>query len=173
MRDWAGRSPCITCVTDSLHDWDPPFPIDLKLRATARDEHYWKKYRTTPSNFLITARRRAEVNGLPWLALRQADPHPAAWLDRRFRRRGFGLRLEPHTMGFRRVTLHAQQAHRLIAGRDAILRLLYFVYSASSDGWPRSFLAALFFRARREQRLREIGMLRACRFPDALCAICF
>jgi hypothetical protein len=34
----------------SLHDWDPPFPVDLS-RVRPRDEEYWKAYRTTPKAY--------------------------------------------------------------------------------------------------------------------------
>src|SRR5207342_1837647 len=36
---------------DSLQDWDPPFPVDLR-RVRPRDEQYWKDYRTTPKMFI-------------------------------------------------------------------------------------------------------------------------
>src|SRR6266542_4870172 len=45
-RDYTPEYPGIT-DSDSLHDWDPPFPIDLK-RVRPIDEAYWKQYRTTP-----------------------------------------------------------------------------------------------------------------------------
>ena len=43
-------------VTDakSLADWDPPFPIDLKL-IRDKDESYWKKFRTTPKALISLA----------------------------------------------------------------------------------------------------------------------
>src|SRR5581483_10530915 len=44
-RDYTPDYPGIT-ESDSLHDWDPPFPIDLK-RVRPSDEQYWKEYRTT------------------------------------------------------------------------------------------------------------------------------
>jgi hypothetical protein len=43
-------------ITDSpnLANWDPPFPIDLKLVRPA-DEDYWKRFRTTPKAFVTLA----------------------------------------------------------------------------------------------------------------------
>lgn len=43
-------------ITDarSLADWNPPFPIDLKL-IRDKDEDYWKDYRTTPKAFISLA----------------------------------------------------------------------------------------------------------------------
>ena len=36
--------------SDSLSDWDPPFPLDL-ARVRPADEQYWKEYRATPKAF--------------------------------------------------------------------------------------------------------------------------
>ena len=49
-RDLAPVYPGITDA-DTLGDWDPPFPIDLK-RVRPIDEDYWKQYRTTPKAFV-------------------------------------------------------------------------------------------------------------------------
>src|SRR5262249_37296501 len=37
--------------TNTLADWDPPFPIDLN-RVRPKDEDYWRRYRTTPKAFI-------------------------------------------------------------------------------------------------------------------------
>ncbi|HEX4900540.1 MAG TPA: ABC transporter permease, partial [Pyrinomonadaceae bacterium] len=37
--------------SESLSDWNPPFPIDLQ-RVRPQDEDYWKKYRTAPKAFV-------------------------------------------------------------------------------------------------------------------------
>src|SRR5207247_9082102 len=49
-RDLAPAYPGIT-EAESLGDWDPPFPIDLR-RVRPVDEQYWKRYRTTPKAFI-------------------------------------------------------------------------------------------------------------------------
>ena len=49
-RDLVPDYPGIT-ESETLSDWDPPFPIDLK-RIRPQDEDYWKKYRTTPKAFI-------------------------------------------------------------------------------------------------------------------------
>jgi putative ABC transport system permease protein len=49
-RDLAPVYPGIT-DSETLGDWDPPFPIDLR-RVRPSDEDYWKKYRTTPKAFI-------------------------------------------------------------------------------------------------------------------------
>jgi hypothetical protein len=37
--------------SETLADWDPPFPIDLK-RIRPQDEDYWKQFRATPKGFI-------------------------------------------------------------------------------------------------------------------------
>ena len=49
-RDLAPEYPGMT-DSESLHDWDPPFPVDLR-RVRPRDEDYWKTYKTTPKAFI-------------------------------------------------------------------------------------------------------------------------
>ena len=49
-RDFTPDYPGIT-QADTIGDWDPPFPVDLK-RVRPRDEDYWKKYRTAPKAFV-------------------------------------------------------------------------------------------------------------------------
>ncbi|NOY82507.1 MAG: ABC transporter permease, partial [Kiritimatiellaeota bacterium] len=43
-------------ITDAetLADWDPPFPVDLR-RIRPADEAYWRRYRTTPKAFVSAA----------------------------------------------------------------------------------------------------------------------
>ena len=55
-RSLAPDYPGIT-ESDSLHDWDPPFPLDL-ARVRPIDEQYWKQYRATPKAFIRLARGR-------------------------------------------------------------------------------------------------------------------
>ena len=50
-RDLTPDYPGIT-ESESLSDWDPPFPIDLS-RVRPRDEQYWDQHRTTPKAFLL------------------------------------------------------------------------------------------------------------------------
>ena len=40
--------------SDTLSDWDPPFPMDLGL-IRPKDEAYWKEYRATPKAFITLA----------------------------------------------------------------------------------------------------------------------
>jgi hypothetical protein len=40
--------------SDSVSDWNPPFPIDLKQVRPA-DEEYWRRFRTAPKAFVPLA----------------------------------------------------------------------------------------------------------------------
>src|SRR5206468_4214205 len=53
-RDLAPEYPGMT-DSESLHDWDPPFPVDLR-RVRPADEAYWKAYRATPKAFVALGR---------------------------------------------------------------------------------------------------------------------
>ena len=49
-RDLAPEYPGIS-DSESVSDWDPPFPLDLS-RIRPKDEKYWKEYKTTPKGFI-------------------------------------------------------------------------------------------------------------------------
>src|SRR5204862_7130402 len=49
-RDLAPDYPGIS-NTESLSDWNPPFPLDLR-RVRPTDEDYWKRYRASPKAFI-------------------------------------------------------------------------------------------------------------------------
>ena len=49
----------------SLADWDPPFPVDLKL-VRKQDEDYWKQYRTTPKAFIQLSQRTGTLADAFW-----------------------------------------------------------------------------------------------------------
>jgi hypothetical protein len=52
-RHLAPDYPGIT-TTNSVSDWDPPFPIDLGL-VRPLDEDYWRRFRATPKAFVPLA----------------------------------------------------------------------------------------------------------------------
>ncbi len=156
-RDLAPDYPGIT-ESDSLHEWDPPFPIDLK-RVRPRDEEYWKKYRTTPKAFLPLAAGQkiwgSRFGKLTSIRLHGATGDFAAQLR---------ASLDPTAMGF---AVYAARVQALAASEGATDFGEYFVYFSFFLMAAALLLAALFFRLGIEQRLREIGMLRALGFADA------
>src|SRR5262249_34983743 len=139
-------------ITDSenLHDWDPPFPMDLgRIRPT--DEQYWKQYRATPKAFVRLARGRqlwatrfgaqTSIRNLP------ADPLRDA--------------LDPAAAGLSILPVRAQG---LEAARGAIDFGEYFVYFSFFLMVSALLLTGLFFKLGVEQRIHEIGTLRALGF---------
>ena len=156
-RDFAPDYPGIT-QTASLHDWDPPFPIDLK-RVRPSDDEYWKKYRTTPKAFLPLAAGQklwgTRFGKLTSIRLHGAGDDFASQ---------FHAAIDPMTAGFVVAPVRAQA---LAASAGATDFGEYFVYFSFFLMAAALLLAALFFRLSIEQRLREIGMFRAMGFADA------
>ncbi len=156
-RDFAPDYPGIT-QSASLHDWDPPFPIDLK-RVRPRDDEYWKRYRTTPKAFLPLAVGQ-RLWGSRFGKLTSIRLHGAV------EQLSSGLRaaLDPMAAGF---AVYPVRAQALAASDGATDFGEYFVYFSFFLMAAALLLGSLFFRLSIEQRLGEIGMLRAVGFPDA------
>jgi len=166
-RDLAPAYPGITGA-ESVADWDPPFPIDLK-RVRPADEAYWKQYRTTPKAFVPI-----EVGQRLWGSARYGDRtgvrispaagHPLA--DTQVRLSTALLEeLDPVRLG---VTIRAVRDEGLRASRGATNFGEYFVYFSFFLVASALVLAALFFRLGVEQRAREVGLLRAVGFTTPM-----
>ena len=158
-RDLVPVYPGIT-EADTLGDWDPPFPIDLK-RVRPKDEEYWEQYRTTPKAFIFDAvgqelwktrhGDRTSMRLMPGStqSLPQArDAFEAAFLNA----------ADPAASG---IAARAIRAEALSASRGATNFGEYFVYFSFFLVVSALVLAALFFRLGVEQRAREVGLLRA------------
>ncbi len=162
-RDLVPDYPGIT-ESETLGDWDPPFPIDLK-RIRPQDEEYWKKYRTTPKAFIplqvgqslwgsrfgkVTSMRVSPSRALPLGEMQTA-------FERSLREQ-----LDPLVAGFAVFPVRAQG---LEASRGATDFGEYFLYFSFFLVISALLLTALFFKLGIEQRLREIGLLQAIGFP--------
>ena len=148
----------------SLADWDPPFPIDLS-RVRPEDERYWEKYRTTPKAFISYERGRdlwrSRYGALT--SLRVVDLHGAsAEAVAASLREGLRSALSPSAMG---VSLYPARAAALDAARGATDFGQYFTYFSFFLMVSALMLAVLFFKLGVEQRLRQIGILRAAGYP--------
>ena len=152
--------------SETLADWDPPFPIDLR-RVRRVDEDYWKRYRTTPKAFvpfevgqqLWRSRYgdRTSVRVFP-----TADQLPSEI------REPFVARLraaiDPLAAG---LSVRDVRADGLSASRGATDFGEYFTYFSFFLVISALLLAALFFRLGIEQRAREVGLLRAVGYTTA------
>jgi ABC-type lipoprotein release transport system permease subunit len=153
-RNLAPEYPGIT-ESDSLHDWDPPFPLDLS-RVRRTDEDYWDRYRTTPKAFIRLARGR-QIWGTRFGSLTSI----------RFAPRSPSLEtalhdsIDPAKLGLASVPIRAES---LAASHGATDFGEYFVYFSFFVMVSALLLTGLFFKLGVEQRLREIGVLRALGF---------
>jgi ABC-type lipoprotein release transport system permease subunit len=156
-RNFAPHYPGIT-ESGSLHDWDPPFPLDL-ARIRPLDEQYWKQYRATPKAFIRLARgRRLWGTRFGSLTSIRIFP-PAAQFESALRDA-----IDPAAAGL--VVLPVRQ-QGLAASEGATDFGEYFVYFSFFLMVSALLLTGLFFKLGVEQRMREIGILRALGFPPA------
>jgi ABC-type lipoprotein release transport system permease subunit len=153
-RDFAPNYPGIT-ESENLHDWDPPFPLDLS-RVRPIDELYWKQYHTTPKAFVPLARGQ-QLWGTRFGRLTSIRIFPPSEAY------GKALRaaLDPAQMG---LTVFAAKAQGLEAARGTTDFGEYFIYFSFFLVVSALLLTGLFFKLGVEQRMREIGVLRALGF---------
>ena len=155
-RDFAPYYPGIT-NTENLRDWDPPFPIDLK-RIRDVDEAYWRQYRTAPKAFVPESFGRAFWGSRYGEATSiRIDPGPGL--------PGFVNtlqgRLDPIALG---IAVRDVRTDALGASRGATDFGEYFTYFSFFLVVSALILTALFFKLGVEQRIREVGLLRAVGF---------
>ena len=154
--------------TDSLIDWDPPFAIDLG-RIRPVDEEYWDRYRTTPKAFVPF-----QVGQQLWqsrygalTSVRLAPPDGQA-LDDAAEVYAARLRaaIDPFALG---TAVRDVRAEALAASSGTTDFGAYFVYFSFFLVVSALLLAALFFKLGVDQRVREVGLLRAVGFsPGAV-----
>jgi ABC-type lipoprotein release transport system permease subunit len=164
-RDLVPDYPGITGA-ESVSDWDPPFPLDLS-RIRPQDETYWDQHRATPKAFIPLARGQ-QLWGTRFgkvTSYRLAPPAGAsAEAALESFRRSFAEVADPAQAG---VAVLPVRAEGLKASEGATDFGEYFFYFSFFLVVSALLLAALFFRLGVEQRLREIGVLRAIGFSPA------
>ncbi len=170
-------APAYPGITDSdtLSDWDPPFPLDLRM-IRSKDEQYWKTFRTTPKAFipleiasqlwgsrygLFTSVRfypQKSVHDLSGTLMKEdGQLQQTAELIR--------SRLKPLLAGtLPTFSLWPLRLEGLRASQGATDFGAYFTYFSFFLALSAVALAGLFFRFGLEQRLQEIGLLRSMGF---------
>ncbi|MGH9943155.1 MAG: ABC transporter permease [Pyrinomonadaceae bacterium] len=164
-RDLTPEYPGIT-ESESLADWDPPFPVDLK-RVRPQDEDYWKKYRATPKAFIpLEVGQRLWQTRFGKLTSIRLSPTGGQTLaaTRASFEQSLRAQLVPTRAGFSILPVRAEG---LAASRGATDFGEYFLYFSFFLVVSALMLAGLFFKLGVEQRLRELGLLRALGFPGA------
>jgi hypothetical protein len=165
-------------VTDakSLADWDPPFPIDLKL-IRDKDEAYWKEYRTTPKAFITLAdgQRLWAENGDRFGRLTSIRLHDVGW-EGWFKRpyaseaspitpdefaRELKTRLDLPALGFQFQPVRQQMIAVSSGPTDFGTLFLSFSFFLIASA---AMLVALLFRLGVEKRAFEIGLFLATGF---------
>ncbi len=162
-RDLAPEYPGITEATD-LSDWDPPFPIDLGL-VRPQDEDYWDEYRTASKGF-IALEDGQRLWGSRWgqvTSLRVVPPDGVSEAAAAEFRDALRSRLDPLAAGF---VVYPARDLALEASAGVTDFGEYFTYFSFFLVVSALLLASLFFRLGVEQRLREIGALRALGFDE-------
>ncbi len=164
-RDLVPAYPGITGA-ESLADWDPPFPVDL-ARVRKQDEAYWHDFRTTPKAFVLLSAgqklwasrygNRTSIRLTP--AIGSDLPSARTSYEQALR-----AALDPIQSG---LSLHAVREQSLQASRGATDFGEYFTYFSFFLVVSALLLTMLFFKLGIEQRLREIGLLRAVGFSIA------
>lgn len=161
-RQLAPEYPGITSA-DSLADWDPPFPIDLS-RVRDADEKYWDDYRTTPKAFIpyekgreLWATRYGAVTSIRFAvpqgnAAADVSTRVADALRSAIRPEALGVTVQPVRRLARQASVGATDFGE------------YFTYFSFFIVVSALLLAVLFFRLGVEQRLRQIGIMRAAGF---------
>jgi ABC-type lipoprotein release transport system permease subunit len=153
----------------SLADWDPPFPIDLR-RIRPADEAYWNAYRTTPKAFVPL-----EVGQDLWrsrygalTSIRATPPAGGSLQDLQGARdqieQRLRTRIDPLAGG---LVVRDVRGEGLAASRGATDFGEYFLYFSFFLVVSALLLVVLFFKLGVEQRVREVGLLRAVGFEPA------
>ncbi len=153
-------------ITDSrsFADWDPPFPIDLKLVRPADDE-YWQRFKTTPKAFIrletgqrLWASRHGRVTSLrvrPASAAGGADAAAARLRDAAMRS------IDPFQAGITLVDVRGEREEAASGTTDFGAYFSYFSFYLIVSALV---LTSVFFRLSVEQRLPQVGLLRAAGF---------
>jgi ABC-type lipoprotein release transport system permease subunit len=158
-------APTFPGISDSptLDDWDPPFPVDLR-RVRRVDEQYWEQHRTTPKAFIdIEAGQRlwrSRFGELTSLRVPVPEGESVATASERLARE-LRQSIDPIAAG---LAVQDVRAASLDASRGATDFGEYFVYFSFFLVVSALVLASLFFKLGVEQRLREVGLLRAVGF---------
>ncbi|MBA3296584.1 MAG: ABC transporter permease [Acidobacteria bacterium] len=151
---------------ESVAEWDPPFPLDL-AKVRPQDEKYWDDYRTTPKAFIAYEQGRdlwrTRYGAATSLRLAVPGGTNAAELVPRVTA-ALRSALETSTLG---IVVQPVRLQALEASAGATDFGQYFAYFSFFIVVSALTLAVLFFRLGVEQRLRQIGVLRASGFSIA------
>ena len=161
--------------TQSVADWDPPFPIDLN-RIRERDEDYWDKYRTAPKAFVSLAHGQQlwadqpdRLGRLTSIRIHPRAGDSVAATATAFER-AFLTHAHPAKAG---LQFEAVRARALVASEGTtdfgglFIGFSFFLIISAA------MLVALLYRLGVERRASEVGLLLALGFTPARVARLF
>lgn len=152
-------------VTDakSLSDWDPPFPVDLKL-IRDKDEEYWKQHRTTPKAFIslmdgerLWAESADRFGRLTSIRLREPPSSDSADVESNLASRIL-QNIDLQALGFTFQPVRQQMTSSASGPTDfgtLFLSFSFFIIASAA------MLVALLFRLGVDKRAFEIGLFLA------------
>jgi ABC-type antimicrobial peptide transport system permease subunit len=162
-RDLVPEYPGIT-ESESLADWDPPFPIDLG-QVRKQDEDYWDQYRTTPKAFINFSEAQvlweSRFGNITSIRVQPSRGGPLTMDTLNRYSEALRKKLDPGPLGLQVIPVRSDG---LAASRGATDFGEYFLYFSFFLVVSALLLTALFFKLGIEQRLREIGTLQAIGF---------
>ncbi len=163
-RELAPEYPGLT-DSESISDWDPPFPIDLS-RIRPQDEAYWERYRAAPKAFIALSRARQlwPTRYGQLTSIRVSGTRPEEFTSALM-----GV-IDPAAFG---LSLENPREEGLASATGSTDFGEYFTYFSFFLVVAALLLAGLFFRFGVEQRLREIGTLRALGFTPGTIRMLF
>ena len=161
-RDLVPEYPGITSA-DTIGSWDPPFPVDLK-RVRPRDEDYWKKYRTAMPKSVHRAQSRPGFCGDHDSAVSHVDPRHIGSDQDAFAMKTARPPSTRHSLEWPSAICLRNRSRPAQGSTDFGQYFTYFSFFLVVSAL---LLAGLFFQLGIEQRLREIGTLRAVGFSPA------
>ncbi|MPZ18142.1 MAG: FtsX-like permease family protein [Luteitalea sp.] len=164
-RDFAPNYEGISDAT-SVAEWEPPFPVDLgKIRPA--DEEYWERYRTTPKAF-VPLEAGQQLWGSRYGQLTAVRVQLAAGANVQAAReqfqRALRAKLDPLASGLVVLPVREQALRASVGATDFGE---YFTYFSFFLVVAALLLAALFFRLGIEQRIQQVGVLRAVGYSSA------
>ena len=149
--------------SENLSNWDPPFPVNLDL-VRPKDEEYWHQFHTTPKAFMRLKAGQAlwgsRFGHITSIRLQSSNETLNAFEQQ------LKATLKPSTVGGAVIPVRSQGTNASQGATDFGEYFLYFSFFLVVSA---ILLTTLFFKLGVEQRVREIGALRAMGFgPSAI-----
>lgn len=148
---------------ETLADWDPPFPMDLK-RIRKQDEVYWEDFRTTPKAFVTLAQGRrlwaqdaARFGQSTALRIYPSEALPLSGLGDRLAK-AIRERIDARRVGLAFDSVRRQALASSSGNTDfgmLFVGFSFFLIAAAA------MLVVLLFRLGMERRAGDLGLLLA------------